>query len=160
MLKRKYPQRSLTGFTLIELLVVIAIIAILASLLLPALAKAKLQAKRVQCISNLKQWNLAFNMYCNDNQGSMPMGWYALDASPPFPASMGEWSLSLQPYVSTNSSICFCPMATTLRSSLSASAGGIYTSDNTQYLAWGIVGSNGASLAEFVGEFFWFWQPS
>jgi prepilin-type N-terminal cleavage/methylation domain-containing protein len=63
-----------TGFTLIELLVVIAIIAILAAMLLRALAKAKLQAKRVQCISNVGQWTLAFNLYCNDNQGSMPMG--------------------------------------------------------------------------------------
>jgi prepilin-type N-terminal cleavage/methylation domain-containing protein/prepilin-type processing-associated H-X9-DG protein len=61
---------STHGFTLIELLVVIAIIAILAALLLPALSRAKERAKRVNCLSNLKQLGLGNFMYAQDNQGN------------------------------------------------------------------------------------------
>jgi prepilin-type N-terminal cleavage/methylation domain-containing protein/prepilin-type processing-associated H-X9-DG protein len=65
-------QKGGGGFTLIELLVVIAIIAILASLLLPALSRAKQQATGTQCIANEKQLTLAWNSYTQDNKGHFP----------------------------------------------------------------------------------------
>jgi len=71
--KFKKPAAE-TGFTLIELLVVIAIIAILASMLLPALGRAQLAARKTNCTSNLRNLGLAMLIYADDHNGYLPRG--------------------------------------------------------------------------------------
>jgi len=80
--KNRGSLHSSTGFTLIELLVVVAVIGILASLLLPALSSAKERARRVHCLNNLRQCNLALIMYGSDHQDHLPemkAGFWAWD---------------------------------------------------------------------------------
>jgi len=74
---RAFNQQVRRGFTLIELLVVIAIIAILASILLPALARAKSLALRTKCMSNEHQIGIAYHLYIDENNDNYPIheGW-------------------------------------------------------------------------------------
>jgi prepilin-type N-terminal cleavage/methylation domain-containing protein/prepilin-type processing-associated H-X9-DG protein len=83
---KSFEHRTLQSlrraFTLIELLVVIAIIAILAAMLLPVLSKAKVKAQGIQCMSNLKQLLLAWQLYATDNREKLPTSGYTLPLEP------------------------------------------------------------------------------
>ncbi len=87
-----HKSKIARGFTLIELLVVIAIIAILAAMLLPALAKAKERAKRMQCVNSLKQMGIAMQMYVGDNNSTYPLLKWSATGSLWYPYEMARFS--------------------------------------------------------------------
>ena len=108
-MKLHTPPCRQRGFTLIELLVVIAIIAILASLLLPALSKAKERGKSINCINNQRQMALSYNLYADDNKDDV-VTLYLMQTAPPgafFPGNVTWWVDLLRPYLhGTNIIIC------------------------------------------------------
>jgi len=116
------------GFTLIELLVVIAIIAILAAILFPAFARARENARRISCISNLKQVGLGFSQYSQDYDEAYPLT--------SFGATNISWTIGTAPYLkSTQAFRCPSDSATVWSTPAAPPANNYYT---TSYLmnAW------------------------
>jgi len=154
---RRRPAGATRGFTLIELLIVIAIIAILAALLLPALARAKQRAERAECLNNLRQLQLAWIMYTDDNSDHLPPNYDQSQQTvkswvkgimkwdfPPLPSNPDNYNptnlteSALAPYCSHSTGIYKCPgdkkdgaKGPRVRSiSMNAYMGGVSTDNN------------------------------
>ncbi len=130
------PTRA---FTLIELLVVIAIIAILASMLLPALSAAKLKAQRVNCVGNLKQLTAANSIYATDFNAYIPW-FYGGGAN-----ASHTWMESLLPYHGNSTGVRFCPSGASTQAITATNANVQGTADGAWFCvqAPGFYGSYG-----------------
>jgi len=121
-----YKMSRRSGFTLIELLVVISIIALLMAILIPALSRARKQAKAVGCTANLRHWGLMLTMYAQENNGSLPVGWNG--------GTM--WMVDLLPFYQGGGDVCLCPTATKFLHEIPGNIPGTFT-------AWGKYGEPG-----------------
>ena len=97
-------MKNKCAFTLIELLVVISIIALLVSILMPALSNARIQAKRVASSSNMRQIGIAIEMYAGDNQGYFPETSHGA-----INPNEKSWIYTLSKYLSDIDDIRICP---------------------------------------------------
>lgn len=134
------------GFTLIELLVVISVIALLMMILMPALQKARRQARAVVCQSQLHQWGLIFSAYTGDHDGYFMQGWTGTEKHP---HAQGRWIWinALRPYYG-GPKTRLCPMAT----KLIMDENGNDTGARPPYAAYGII-NRGDAYKYINGDF-------
>jgi prepilin-type N-terminal cleavage/methylation domain-containing protein/prepilin-type processing-associated H-X9-DG protein len=150
-MKRIYKKNRtvrIYGFTLIELLVVISIIALLLSILMPSLSRAREQVKSVVCQSNLKQWSMTFDMFVGDNNGKFMQGWNGMSLT----QADDQWFNALKPYYK-EVALRLCPRALKPTSEVYSGQG---TSSATwpasEYEAWGAF-SDPPGWAVYAGDY-------
>lgn len=143
-------RRNMHGFSLIEVLVVVAIIALLCSLLLPQLARARRQARNVVCMANLSQWASVWAMYCQTNRDSFSQG--MVDGSD---WHRGEWVISLRSLYNTKMGILRCPVATQRRPGGEEWGG----PNNTYYMPIGGSGTDTGGETPSYGINSWVYNP-
>lgn len=149
MPRQKWAVRKKNGFTLIELLVVIAIISILAAILFPVFARARENARRSACMSNMKQLGLAFLQYTQDYDEQLPINGSTSSGGP----GTHSWDVCIAPYsgqkVGGASPMIFrCPSDTSsqTRRSYAIPWWGMYGPGSTATFVFGTFGT-----AQFVG---------
>src|SRR4051794_23052061 len=139
------PRRSASAFTLVELLVVIGIIALLISILLPSLSKAREQGRQVKCASNLKQIGNALQVYLNTFKGVVPQ--FRNDGRWEDPPGSGQlidpnhtnayWGVSFAVTGGLTKEIFFCPSSNATNDSGAANFDGPFVAGNF-YTTYGI----------------------
>lgn len=143
-------KRNHVGFTLIELLVVIAVIAVLMGILLPAISRARMQAKGTICQTNLKQWGTIFVMYTDDNNGNFPRR----------TSVSGRWIDVLFNYYHKDEKFRCCPIATKVKTTVPMS--GVADIAGDRYTAWGRVLPTGGRPKDTYGSYginHWLYNP-
>jgi prepilin-type N-terminal cleavage/methylation domain-containing protein/prepilin-type processing-associated H-X9-DG protein len=145
--RKPTPPAAQGGFTLIELLVVIAIIAILAAILLPALAKAKSRALRMQCMNQLKQLDLGISLFVADNSEMFPAAGFGTGNTGHGVLAWDSW---IYPYIGGSSSL-----------SLDQAKNGIYAEDPADgaALGWATGLKVMACPADNFQKVYWMYGP-
>lgn len=149
-------QRRRTGaFTLVELLVVIAIIAILASLLLPGLAKAKEKARQTRCRSNLRQIGLGLMLYTQDYE-RYPYAFTVLSGT-----EFYDWDKSIEPYTQAlwTNELFKCPSYKGQTVPRVARPGGGFSNPSGSY-AYNVWGTGSSGTRPHLGLGSWYWPTS
>jgi prepilin-type N-terminal cleavage/methylation domain-containing protein/prepilin-type processing-associated H-X9-DG protein len=146
------------GFTLIELLVVVAILGILAAILFPAFARARENARRASCVSNLRQIGLGLLQYVQDYDEQNTKQWYGINSGPSDPVGSGtryKWMDAIFPYVKSEE-IFICP-SHSMPVTLTSANGTQSTFDRYKFRSgrnWGSYGVNTTYFNDPIDEIY------